>query len=396
MNETTQTEATAIATITVQQRAVIAIGYGDKESYLVELASKSKSITAITNKAGHQECHAARMVLRNERVAISRMGKQAREDATAFSKAVVAEEKRLIDLISDEEQRLEAIQNAWEAAEKAAKEAAAEAERRRVAEIIDRITRIKDMPATCAFQKPGELRITIDTLSQVEIDDSYAEFYGQAVEARADAIAKMREILAAAERAEAEAAHIKAEQEVEAERLKVEREEQARLDAIEREKLAAERAELDRQRAEQQAAKEVADRIVAEKFAAQQATLQAEREKLEKEQAELKRQQAEIQAEKDAETARIAAERAEADRIAAEERSREAVRIAAEKAEADQLAKAALEREAEAIARIQAHATELLDALKALVEFTDERIGDNECRPLENAKRAIANAENAN
>jgi fused signal recognition particle receptor len=198
------------------------------------------------------------------------------------------------------------------------------------------------------------IETAIIALEAFEIDDSFAEFYGQAVEARADALIEMREILAAKMGAEAEAERVKAEQE---------------------------------------AAKELADKIVAENFAKQQDALRIEREKFEQEQTELKRQQAEIQSAKDAEAARISAEKAEADRIVAEARAAEDARIAAEKQYADAIMIEQQEREAKAKARLEACAAELLAALIALVEFTEERIGDNECRPLENAKRAIENTE---
>lgn len=43
-------------------------------------------------------------------------------------------------------------------------------------------------------------------------------------------------------------------------------------------------------------------------------------------------------------------------------------------------------------ARLIAAAPALLTALEALADYVDERAGDNECRPLENARAAIAKA----
>lgn len=48
--------------------------------------------------------------------------------------------------------------------------------------------------------------------------------------------------------------------------------------------------------------------------------------------------------------------------------------------------------EDEANARLIAAAPELLEALKVLADYVDECTGDNECRPLENARAAIAKA----
>lgn len=43
-------------------------------------------------------------------------------------------------------------------------------------------------------------------------------------------------------------------------------------------------------------------------------------------------------------------------------------------------------------ARLIAVAPDLLKALENLADYIDERAGDNECRPLENARAAIAKA----
>lgn len=40
-----------------------------------------------------------------------------------------------------------------------------------------------------------------------------------------------------------------------------------------------------------------------------------------------------------------------------------------------------------------AAAPDLLEALENLADYIDERAGDNECRPLENARAAIAKAK---
>lgn len=47
----------------------------------------------------------------------------------------------------------------------------------------------------------------------------------------------------------------------------------------------------------------------------------------------------------------------------------------------------------EANMRLIAAAPDLLEALENLADYIDERAGDNECRPLENARAAIAKAK---
>lgn len=295
------TENTAL---TVQARAAVALGSYKAETELVELASKSKSIVAITNKDGRTECHAAAMVAKDARVGIEKAGKAAREDATAFSKAVIAEEKRLVDLIEPEEKRLIGLRDEWDAARKAEKEAAEAAERARISAIQEKIELIKRGPMNATMLDAAGAETVLDLASEIEIDDSFGEFYGDAVEAKADAISKLREIVSAKVSAEATAARIKAEQEAEAARL-----------AVERERMAAERAELDRQQAEQRAAE-------AKRQAEERARLDAERAELDRQRKEL----ADAKAEQD----RIAAEKADAERKAAA--LAEAEKLAAESA----------------------------------------------------------------
>jgi hypothetical protein len=248
------TENTAL---TVQARAALALESSTAETYLTELAVKSKAITAITNKDGRTECHAAAMTAKEARVSIEKAGKSAREDATAFSKAVISEEARLVALIKPEETRLIELRDEWDAKVKAEKEAADDLERQRIEAIKDRIAEFGAMVTDAAMLEAHGAEQELEVAIAVEINvESFGEFYGDAVEAKASAVAKLREMVAAKTAAEATAARIKAEQEAEAARL-----------AEEAKRLAAERAELDRQR------KEIADAHAeqARIFAAEQA-----------------------------------------------------------------------------------------------------------------------------
>lgn len=251
------TENTAM---TIQQRVSVALESSVAEKYLAELASKSKSIVAITNDGGRNECHRAAMVAKEARINIEKAGKSAREDATAFSKAVISEEARLVALIKPEENRLLAIRDDWDAKVKAEKEAAEELERQRIAGIKAKIAEFSAMVADAVMLEAHGAEQELEVALAVEIDDSYGEFYGDAVEAKAAAVAKLREIVATKTAAEALAAKIKAEQEAESARL-----------AAEAQRLAAERAEMDRQRKEIADAKAEQDRIAAAQAAAAQA-----------------------------------------------------------------------------------------------------------------------------
>ena len=167
------TETTAL---TVQDRAAVALGSSKIETELVALASESKAIVAITNQAGREECHAAAMKAKQARVSIERTAKIAREDATAFSKAVIAEGVRLSFLIEPEESRLLALRDAWDekiAAEKAAK---AEAERLAIAAIVKRVDAIKSWPLSVTEATSESVLDEISYVEKVQIVECQCAF----------------------------------------------------------------------------------------------------------------------------------------------------------------------------------------------------------------------------
>ena len=82
--------------LTVQDRAALALASDKTRQELMIMATKTAHLVEIKNKAGRDEIHSAAMVLAGARIAISKTGKAARDDATKFSKAVIAEEAALI------------------------------------------------------------------------------------------------------------------------------------------------------------------------------------------------------------------------------------------------------------------------------------------------------------
>lgn len=310
--------------LTVVQRAVAALGYNaETVKSLTELAEGSKHIVAITNDDSYKQIHGARMQLKTTRVEIEKRGKTAREDATAFSKAVIAEEKRLIGLIEPEEKRLGTIQQAHDDRIEAEKQAKIRAEQERVAGIQSRIAEFRGCVEMVLRHSPmpaTQIAEHIEDLKKIAVDDSFAEFRGNAEIEMADTLKRLGELHTAAVNREAEDA-----------------------------RLAAERAEIDRQRAEQEkrnrvereriAAEEAASRKIREAAEAEAAeNLRKEREAFEAEQAAARERQA-------AEDRRIAAERAELERRQREERE-----AAEAKARAEQEAEEARER-----ARLEEH-----------------------------------------
>jgi hypothetical protein len=100
--------------LTVQDRAKLALKSNDTE--LIKLAEQSKDLVKIDNKENYTEIKNAENLLVKMRIAIKETGKLAREDANAYAKAVIAEEKRLLAFIEPEEERLKALRFAWDEA----------------------------------------------------------------------------------------------------------------------------------------------------------------------------------------------------------------------------------------------------------------------------------------
>ena len=290
--------AEPVQALTVIERAAQALAITQTEDQLRELAQASTSITTITNPAGLDQVHGARMVLKNTRIEIEKKGKAAREDANAFSKAVIAKEKELIAIIQPEEARLQSIQDAYEAEQKRIKDEAIAREQKRVADIQDRIAEFAGAVQVVVTYNSAASRIA-EFIAEVEarvVDESYAEFYETASDAKVTTLAKLRELHAAAIAREAAAAAEKAEREAEAARVKAEREELDRQRAeharVEREAQAKrddEAAAIRKQRDELEAREREAEasrKAEADRVAAERAAIEAEREAFRKEQEE--------------------------------------------------------------------------------------------------------------
>lgn len=303
------TETTAL---TVGQRAVAALGYDDENRKgLKTLAAESTHITAITNADGREQAHAAMMKLKNTRITIEKRGKDAREDATAFSKAVIAEEKALIGIIGAEESRLCKLRDEWDDKIEAAKQALIKAEMERATAIQRRIDDIRGAVAVVAKLTDVErIRLHIADIEQIAIDATFETRAEAATVAKDETLAHLRQMYDAA----------------------VSRK-------VEDDRLAAERVKLAQERAEQEKRDAEAKRIRDEAAAAENARLRAEREKFEADQAASREAQRK-------ENERIAAEQAAAQKVIDDQRS-ELARAQREAREAD---------EARERARLEEHA----------------------------------------
>lgn len=232
MTASPETIANTPAQLPVAQRAALALGTDARSTELAALAAKSVAIVTITNADGYKECHAARMALKRERVAIEGLGKTAREDATAFSKAVIAEERRLIAIIEPEETRLQALQDAVDARVEADKQAKHKAEQDRIAAIQQRLSWIRNRAIEMIGKTSGELARALAAMEALPVDaEHYAEFATEAEGARGLAIDRLRTMRDASQVADEQRATIAEQQRQLAEK-------QAQLDAEDKERAA--------------------------------------------------------------------------------------------------------------------------------------------------------------
>ena len=333
---------TQLATLPPVERAIAALSFETVRAEVSKLATQYADITAISNKAGRDQAHAAAMTLKNRRVEIQRRAKEVREDAVAFQKAVIAKGDELAALIEPEEQRLLKLRDAWDAEQEQIKREAAEAEQRRKQGHEAKIADIRSVVVDSSGKSALCLQHIISGLEMEDVSEaSFEEYAPVASRAKAETLDKLRAMKAEAEAREAEQARIKAEQEAEAKRLAAEREELARL-----------RAEAEARRKEEEAKAAEARAAEAARLAAERAEIAKQREEQEAkaraERAELERQAAELRAQQEAaaaEAKRLEGERIAAERRAAEEKER-AAREEAARVEAKRQAK---EREAQRI-----------------------------------------------
>lgn len=359
--------------LTLVDRAKVALRTTDCEPALAELVRKTADITEIKNADGRTQCHTAYMTLKKRRTDIRSAGKDARDDATKFSTAIIAEENRLVALIEPEEKRLQKIRDDWDAAREAERIAKAQAEQQRKDGIRAKIDELRAVPLNLMDAPSAKIATALEDMEAFEVTaDVFAEFVDAAHAARIEVVSKLKSMHKAAVHRETEAARLAAERE----QLERERAEQAERDRI----AAAARAEQDRIDRERREAEEARAR----------AEREAEQRKLDEQRAEIARQQAELAAERqriaDEEAARLRAEEAvaAAKRRAAEEAAEAGRREEAARAEAERAAQAARERaqaereEAERRAReakdtaIRNAAPAMLDALQKLVDAADD------------------------
>lgn len=225
---------------TVIERAMAVFVAVPSEESLRELAKGSATITTITNQAGYDQCHTARMVLKNARLEIVRTGEDGREDAVQTSKAILARQKALIAITQGEEDRLAVIQKAWDDRIAAEKEAAIQREIARTAAIQAGIDRIRNWPVLAAGKSTDIIQPMLTSAQGFEIDPAiFEERCEEAVSALAVSIAALIGLLAVAKAHEEAQEQLKRDQAELAERRAADAE-RDRLAKIESDRLAKE------------------------------------------------------------------------------------------------------------------------------------------------------------
>lgn len=248
------------------------------EAQLQDLASRAKAVDVKDIK----QVHDVRIELRDTRIALTKKGKELRDGALQFQKAVIKKEKDLLAIITPEEERLDAI----ETADKQQKEM----ELRR-AELPSRRAAITAICGPEAMQPVDEVLLAMD-------DAQFNEYRLSIIEKKLenDKIAHENKV-----RAEEATARAKRDEE----------------DRIAREKLAAEKAEFERQKKVDEDARRAAQAEI-DKEKSRLAGIEEQRQREEAaKKAELERQEKEIAIKKREEAEAIArAEREKKDREA--------------------------------------------------------------------------------
>ena len=238
---------TDIATLPPADRAMIVLGSTKTEEHLRGLVEEATTVTAVIDPDGREQAHRLGMKLRTARTTIEKTGKAARDDANAFAKAVIDEQKRLISITEGQEKRVLALRDAYDAKIEAEKEAKRQAEAARVAAIREKIDGIRALPLALAGATAEEIAAEQAALKDFEpTEEVFAEFIADCAQARHEALGALSDLHARVTAQEAAAALVQAE------RLKLEearRQAEAEL-AAERQALAEARAALEKERAE--------------------------------------------------------------------------------------------------------------------------------------------------
>lgn len=352
-------------TETIDKPTTAIAEYSPTAAALADLRARFEGVAFdVTTTKGNKEARAARMELVRLRTSLEAKRKELKAPALERSRLIDAEAKRIEAEILALETPIDEQIKAEEARREQERERKAEAERRRVAAIQERIDEIKSFPVRAAGSKSSiVMEARIGDLVAIEIDETFAEFRPAAEAAHAQALAAMRELLAAARGHEEEARRLRAEREALEQQRKEDEARRAEEDRIAREQHEAEVARI-------KAEREVEEARLAEARAAQEAELRAQREAEEARAAEQRRIEADRQA---AERAEIERQRAELERRQREQEEREA----AARAEEDRRTRARQQAQYEYECRLEEGAPQMQALLTEALDLVP-RVSDDD------------------
>ncbi|MCB5286032.1 MAG: hypothetical protein LHW45_10670 [Candidatus Cloacimonetes bacterium] len=295
--------------------------YSQTEAGLQELRSRMAGVVYdVATTKGMASAKKDRRECVTLRTSLEAMRKEIKAPALERCKLIDSEAKRITEEILKLERPIDEAIKVEEARKEAEKAEKARIEQERVDGIKAKIQTIKEYPIKAINLTAAKLAEVLPNVEALSItEDDYQELTAEAQYAKMGSVAKLKEILAQKQAAEAEADRIKAEQEAEAARLRAEREEAERKAAEESAKLEAERAKLEAERKEQERIRAEDEKKIREAREAEEAKLKAERAELERQQRELAEAKLKAETEellrREAEAKRITEEKARAERM---------------------------------------------------------------------------------
>lgn len=192
-------------------RAKYALAPAGNEEVLEQLRDASSKIVKITNEDGYKELVAARKYKKQVRLHITKLGEEAREDAAAYCKAIIARQKHLIGIIEPEEKRLQSLQDEWDKKVEAEKNAKKLEEDTRIARHQIRISNMLDAVNMCAGQSSEYISKVGQDLFNYVVPRDFEEFQEQADAAKAEGLQRLHNMWLSAVAHEQEVAKQQAE-----------------------------------------------------------------------------------------------------------------------------------------------------------------------------------------
>jgi len=203
----------------------------------------------VSTGKGMTEAKGARAAIREPRYAIENTRKAAKAPILALGKRLDGRAAEITDELLAIEDPIDQQIKAEETRKEAERQAKIEAEKKRVADIQDRINELRGTIGAASTSSAALILEHIGDLDRIQIDDSFAEFRQQAEDAKTATLATLAKMYDERVQHEAEQARIKAERE-ELTRLRAEQEERQRKERAQRE---AEEAEARRKREAEEA-----------------------------------------------------------------------------------------------------------------------------------------------